>query len=122
MSKSRTSRGDKEYDQLDKLKHDNKKLKRQVKKLRKIIDRFDLDRYNDVKEWIEKYANLELEQERAEATKELEKRWKCWDCDQGVFRIHVIMRMDGEFYYRMCDQCRKRTSLKKYSKKTEGVE
>ena len=110
MSKS-IKRGDKEYDQLARLKHENKKLKRQVKQLRKIIDKLDLDRYHDVKDLIDQL-------EKSESSKSVPNdKWKCWDCVDGVLRMHPIMRPDGEFYFRMCDVCRKRTKLKRYNGK-----
>lgn len=113
MSQSRTRRGGTEFDQLARLKYENKKLKRQIKQLRKVIDRLDLDRYNNVKRILEQNERLEKEEARRLLKEQLEKKWKCWDCNDGVLHRKEVLRRDGAFYYRLCDNCKKRTKLQK---------
>ena len=115
MARSRTNRGDKEYDQLDKLKHENRRLKRQISQLRKLIDRFDLDRFEHVKELIESHE----QQERLIKNLQKEKAWKCHDCGKGTLRLRTLDRRDGTFYNRVCDNCNKRTRLKRYTPDVE---
>lgn len=118
MARSRTKRGDKEYDQLDRLKKKVKQLKRELSRYRKIVDRFELDRYDHVKEALDKTED----RIRKGEIKELEEAWKCHACGKGVLRLRVIDRRDGTFYNRICDSCGKRTKFQKYTKDVKGVQ
>lgn len=115
MSRSRTKRGDKDYDLNDRLKHENRRLKRQISQLRKVIDRLDLDRIAHVRELLEQHD----EQEKVIAELKKEEAWKCYDCGKGTLRLRTLDRRDGTFYNRVCDTCNKRTRLKRYSKDVE---
>lgn len=117
MAKSRTKRGDKELDQLDRLKQENKKLKRELARYRKIVDRFDLDRYEHIKEILQE----EDKRLKHAEFKKLEKAWRCHDCQAGILRLRVIDRRDGTYYNRVCDGCGKRTSFQRYTKNVKGV-
>lgn len=111
--------GDKELDQLQKLKYENGKLKKENAKLRKLIQRGQADQ--------ELLHELMVQKEHEEALSQAEKvevsKWKCFNCGAGVLKIHTIKRLDGVFYYRKCSnpECDKRTPLKRYTKEVEGV-
>ena len=124
MGKSRTRASGRDLDLLERLKHENEKLKRQNSRLRKMIDRGDLDRNENVKELIESHDRLESEAQQANAKAQIHKTWSCWDCRTGILRLKFLDRLDGSFYYRVCDGCRKRTKPQKYVSKDEvqGVE
>lgn len=113
-----------ELDLLQKLKSENKKLKQQVAQLRKLIDKFDLERYHDVKEIMEANERLEARFQQQEARDKLKATWQCWDCHTGVLRIKTFTRRDGVFYFRCCSNpdCRKRTKMKAYDSTVEGLE
>lgn len=121
MSKTRVKRSGRELDMLDRLKAENKKLKSQVAQLRKLITKFDLERYNDVKEILEANERLEERFEKQEARKQLKRTWECWDCREGVLKIVVFPRRDGVFYFRKCTSCDKRTKLQPYTNKVTGL-
>lgn len=115
MSRRRTY-SDSELDLLSKLKRENQKLKGEVSKLRKQIDRLDLDRFQSFKEALDKLDEIEMEQAAKRRDKQLSKdRWRCWDCGQGQLRLKIWDRRDGQRYQRVCDLCGKRTSIKKYT-------
>lgn len=119
MSKIR--RNGRELDLLDRLKHENRKLKAQVNQLRKLITKFDLERYNDVKEILEANERLEERFEKQEARRQLKRTWECWECKEGVLKIIIFPRRDGIFYWRKCTSCDHRTKLQPYTNKVKGI-
>lgn len=123
---ARRKYSDREYDDLDRLKYENKKLKRQISALRKQISRLDIDRYNNVKELLEKQANEDMHEYIEKEKENAEKKWRCWTCGQGVLRPVRMHRRDGSFYYRKCDneKCDNRTKTKPIPPdgKIEGLE
>ena len=112
---------DKEYDMLDKLKHENAKLKKQVSSLRKQLQRVDLDRYENLKDLIHKHYNEDLGERIAEEREKLKKQWECNHCGTGFLKIYTINRFDGLVYYRKCTDCSNRTKVKPYTDKVEGI-
>jgi hypothetical protein len=119
MSKSRTKRGGGEYDLLDRMKHENQKLKRENARLKKLLNRVDLERFSNMQEVVEKQHKEDLAMDKAKGRKRLEARWKCHKCSDGVLKPYAVERRDGLFYYRSCTLCPNRTKLKPYK---EGVD
>lgn len=121
--KSRTRRSGRELDLLDRLKNENKRLKQQVAQLRKLITKFDLDRYNDFKDVLEANERLEAKFNKQEAKKELKRVWECWDCGEGILKLTILPRRDGTFYWRCCSnpECGKRTKTQPYTNKVQGI-
>ena len=113
---------DKEASVLQKLKTENKMLKRQLARIRKQLERVDLEHYENVKEIVDKHEKEYQEVQFQEETEQLEKRWKCFECVDGVMRLKILTRRDGLKYYRMCDCCSNRTKAKPYNKRIQGVE
>lgn len=112
---------DKELDQLEKLKYENKRLKKQISSLRKQLQRIDIDRHDNLRDLIDKFA-LEDHEEEIKAQKEkLKKQWECHECGVGFMMIHPVVRQDGTFYYRKCTECSNRTKLKPYTKDVKGI-
>ncbi len=110
--------GDKELDQLQKLKYENQKLKKENSRLRKLIQRGQADQ-----ELLHELVQQKTEEdELAQAEKIAENKWRCYDCNNGVLKIHLLKRLDGVFYYRCCSnpECGKRTKLQRHSKSVEG--
>lgn len=108
---------EKELDQLQKLKYENKRLKRQIAALRKQIARIDIDRYENIKDIIERHHKEDLDERLLEEKKKLETKWECHECKRGVLVRHELMRIDGAFYYRKCNNCNHRTKVKPYKDK-----
>jgi hypothetical protein len=126
MGRRRRNYNDKEYAELERLKHENQKLKRQVSALRKQISRLDVDRYNNVKELLEKQANDDAYEYVHKEKQKAEQQWRCYSCGSGVLRTKRMHRRDGSFYYRKCDneKCTNRTNTKPIPPdgKIEGVD
>lgn len=112
---------DKEYAMLDRLKHENAKLKRQVTSLRKQLQRVDLDRYENLKDIIHKHYNEDLGEKIAEEREKLKKKWECHSCGEGFLKLYTIARRDKMVYYRKCTHCSHRTPVKPYTKDVEGI-
>lgn len=110
----------KEYELLDKLKHENKKLKMEVKRLRKELDKNRIH-YDEITDLLEQQAAEEIEVSTKENREALLKRWKCHKCEFGIMKLIIIPRPDGPRYLRKCTECDNRTKLKKYTEDVEGI-
>lgn len=115
MSKRRRY-ADGELDELQRAKRENQALKREVTRLRKLVDRLDLDRFESFKEALDRIDEIEMEQSAKRQEKQVSKdKWRCWDCSSGYLRLKIWDRLDGPHYQRKCDGCAKRTKMKKWT-------
>ena len=112
---------EKELDEIQKLKYENKRLKRQITSLRKQLSRVDIDRYQNLKDLLYKQTNEDLEDKIREERKKLKKQWECHSCRVGFMQIHTLNRRDGLFYYRKCTECDNRTKPKPYKEDVKGI-
>ena len=113
--------GDREYDSLDKLKHENKRLKRQISALRKQVARIDINRYENLKDLLQKHDQEDVSEQVVKEQERLKKKWECHSCKQGTLKLKIFERRDGIFYFRKCDSCDNRTKTKKHDESVEGV-
>lgn len=118
MSKSKRL---KEWDEVQKLKKDNQKLRRENQKLRKVIKNVDFERYSFVQDLLSSFDYDKKQSTRKEIQQNLEEKWKCHECGEGVLRLVILFKVGEEFYFRKCDCCGKRTKLKKYTEDVKGV-
>lgn len=119
--KNRKPSNDKELKEVQRLRHENQKLRKTISSLRKQMSRVDIDRYQSLKEDLEELeaqdSSLDLKQQH----EDLKKKWLCHKCKEDHLRIIMIPRLDGLFYIRKCGSCNNRTKLKKYTDEVEGV-
>lgn len=111
-------KGIKEFDEVQKLKHENKKLRRENSKLRKVIKNVDFERYSFVQDLL---TSVDYENDKESIKQTLEEKWKCYKCGIGILRLIILFKMNKEHYFRKCDNCGKRTKLKEYTKTVEGI-
>jgi len=111
-----------EQDDLQKVKRENDKLKKQISSLRKQLARIDINRYENLQDLMQKFDKIEVEDDLKLSKKAKEKKWKCFNCEEGILRLKVFERPDGIFYLRKCDCCDNRTKLKKWNKDIDGIE
>lgn len=111
---------DKELELVDRLKHENKKLKLEVKRLRKELDKNRIH-YDNMTDLLEQQATEESQVSRKEEKEILLKKWKCHKCEFGLMKLMIIPRPDGPRYLRKCTECDNRTRLKKYTEDVEGI-
>ena len=111
------------------------KLKRHINKLDKEIDRLkaELRTYKTefseikfIKESPKKETNLDKVSKKEQNTnkfKDLQDKWECFKCHEGVMKLIVITRPDKSVYFRCCSNktCGNRTPLKDYHEKVEGI-
>lgn len=115
----------KELDQLQTLKRENDKLKKQVSSLRKQLARIDLDRYTHIKDLVDKQLAEDAELTVTETSQQMLDRmrveWSCETCKDGYLEINIYTRFDELWYYRECNCCEKRTVSQKYHKDVKGI-
>lgn len=117
----KTRRCDREVAKEKKLAHENKALKREVSRLRKMLARIDLDRYDTVKETVEEHNSENQPQTGTELLENLKKTWLCNDCRNGHLEIFLYSKMGSTHYYRKCSNCPNRTKSQKYSEQVKGI-
>lgn len=118
---SRQKNCDREFSDIQKLRHENKKLKRQISSLRKQLARIDIGRYENLKELLHKHSEEDLQQRIEEENESQKQRWKCFECHDGILKLKIFERRDGIFYFRKCDNCTNRTKTQKWSEDVEGI-
>ena len=113
--------GKKEVDQLQRLKSENKTLKRELSQIRKQMARIDLDRFDTLREMIEENQTTEEPEFGANFLDNLKKTWLCNDCRQGHLEIILYNKVDSTWYYRKCSNCPNRTKSQKYFPSVQGI-
>jgi hypothetical protein len=119
MGKAR--RGEREFGREKKLSHENKRLKKEIAQLRKLLARVDLDRYSQVKDMIEEHYQEDRLQEGQDILERLRQEWKCFKCNSGYLEIILYTRRDGTHYYRKCNNCDNRTKGQRYTDDVKGI-
>jgi len=122
LGKSRTNRHGLTKEQ--ELVKENQGLKRENSRLRKLLARADLNRYENVKEAVEDHErNLGLPTTQ-DLLESLKKEWKCRECTEGYLEIIVYTKIGDPWYFRKCSDfgCKNRTKSQKYdSKSVRGI-
>lgn len=122
MAKSKTKRGDKELNLLEKLKHENRKLKQELAALRKQLARVDFARYENLQELVDKQHREEEVIKKTKKEDKLKQKWTCFGCGKGYLYLKIFNHpVKGVMYYRTCNMCDHRTKLKVYTAKVEGL-
>jgi len=123
MAKSKTRRHSGDYDLLEKLKHENDSLKKELKKLRKINKMVDVGRFEHLEELVRKQRQerkLHESKEKRKAEK-AKAKWLCHKCASGIMQINIWPLRNKVKYNRACSnqECGHKTLFKDYH---EGVE
>jgi len=125
MSRSRKGKrpvGDGEIKEIQRLKLENQKLKKQIASLRKQLNRIDIDRYQYIKDMLENQAEEDQQFEVDRELDDIKKHWECEVCARDYLRIIVIRKGNGVFYMRRCPTCMHKTKLKKFTHEVEGID
>jgi hypothetical protein len=120
----RNTRGEKELSQLQQIRKENDRLKREVSNLRKQLARLDLDRHSYVHEIVQEHlAKEDAEETTMQMLQRLKNEWKCERCGIGFLEINLYSKAGDAWYYRKCCNvnCDHRTIGKKYSKEVRGI-
>ena len=119
--KSRRPANGGELKELQRLKYENQKLRKQISSLRKQLSRIDIDRYSNLKELVESQDKQDKQFDKKLELKKLKDKWICWECGRDHLRLIIIPRLDGTFYLRRCPTCSHKTKMKKYVDGIEGI-
>ena len=107
-----------------KLLQENQALKRQISSLRKVISRFDLDRYETIKDLISEHCQEDKAEEGKQILENLKKIWACKNCLDGYLEIFIYTRGGETHYYRICSNspgCMNRTKSQPYTPQIPGI-
>jgi len=99
---------------------ENQALKRENSRLRKLLARIDLDRYDQVREIIEEHYS-ERKNEGQEILDKMKEEWRCHQCRTGLLEIFLFNKINETYYYRKCNGCTNRTKSKKYTPSVRGI-
>lgn len=121
MGKSRHPRTDKEHSENQKLRRENDRLKKNLASLRRQLQRIDLDRYQNIKDIIEKHDREEAEKEHQESFEALKKKWTCKECSAGHLEIIIFNKLNEVCYYRQCSHCPHRTRAQRHHDGVTGL-
>lgn len=118
----RSRRGEKELTREKQLIHENQRLKREVGRLRKALARFDLDRYETVKEAVEEHEERQGLPTTENLLASMKKDWACKEPNcNGYLEIVRYNKINSTWYYRACTVCKNRTLAKKYAPSVRGI-
>lgn len=117
MGKGRGKTYDKEYSELQKVRYENQKLKKEVARLRNRLARMGESQFKDLAELMEEEETPVVEQ-----NDQREKNgWECHSCSDGFLEINMYAKLGEIFYFRECNQCLKRTKSQRYHKEVKGI-
>lgn len=119
---SKNTRGSKEYTREQRLAKENKALKQELRHLRKVIARLDVDRFETMKEMCSDYEENERFQESVgpvgSSLDRLKKDWQCNSCGNGFLEITLYSKLGQTQYFRKCSACNYRTPGQRYDPET----
>lgn len=104
---------DKELDLVDRLKRENKRLKNDIKYLRKMLDRYEVA----YEKGLVSEDGIIIRSKKRQRESDLKKRWKCYKCENG----HLELIFLGSRYYRQCNRCDNHTRSQPWNSKVEGL-
>lgn len=115
---------DKEYDKVQKLAHENRKMKKEINRLRHLLSKqVSNPNYNvEIEDSEEHSLESEIEKKEKEINK-LKEIWKCHMCSEGFLEIAKYPKIGETWYYRKCSnpRCDHRTKSQKYTDNVKGI-
>lgn len=70
----------------------------------------------------EEELNLkEIKENKKNLFEELQRKWKCFQCNEGVLRLIIVPGGESNRYFRRCSICEYRTPVKVYTESVEGL-
>ena len=113
---------DRDWTELEKYKAREKKLKKEITRLRKIVQKLqDEHEMRGILELVEVQRKEDKQIHETEKSIDIRTKWKCHKCSDGVMVLQIFNRLDGAFYYRRCHLCGNKTKMKKYDGDVQGV-
>lgn len=110
----------KEHTALQKAHKENQMLKRQLARLKKVIDHMNMEDYQNVQEAIEAHECEKEQFKKDSIVIDDMSRWKCFDCEKDFLRLIIYYKIDKPYYFRRCPTCGKKTKSKQFKDGIEG--
>ena len=119
---ARSKGGPKATELLERLKHENRLLKRQLSALRKQLQRVNLDEHGNLKKLVDKHERQDIEMNKKQTHSKMRREYGYRTCSEGYMLIVRISRQDGDFFFRRCsdDKCSARTVLEPWNDEVKG--
>lgn len=64
----------------------------------------------------------QIKNDKLDRFAELERKWKCHQCDEGILRLIIVPGLETNRYFRKCSMCAHRTTIKEHHNEVEGVQ
>ena len=120
MGRSRSKRSDGEYTEIQRIKHENQKLRRENSRLKKMLDRVSPQEFEDYKRLEEMRSEIEVETSKPDRS--LKETWRCKKCSSGHLEVVTYDKLGEKWYYRACTNCDNRTIGKRFNEdKVKGI-
>jgi Zn finger protein HypA/HybF involved in hydrogenase expression len=115
-------RSKRELDDLQEVRHENKRLKREIDQLRKQLQRIDFRRFENLSKLVDKQRKESIAEQKAKRLEKAKKQWLCHKCKEDYLRLLIYNPpVKGVMYYRQCGGCPNRTEMKPYNAAIEGI-
>jgi hypothetical protein len=117
-------RADKGSKEVQTLRYENQKLKKENARLRRQLQRVDLNRFQNLSELVNKKFKEDKIEAKSKKLEALKQKWECFSCGRGILRLMIYDHpVKGAMYFRKCDQagCGHRTEMQKYTPEVEGI-
>jgi predicted nucleic acid-binding Zn-ribbon protein len=63
----------------------------------------------------------QIKNDKTDRFAELERKWKCFQCQEGILRLIIVPGGETNRYFRKCSMCEHRTDVKEYTEEVEGI-
>jgi DNA-directed RNA polymerase subunit M/transcription elongation factor TFIIS len=109
-------------DQVKILKSQNRALKLEVSKLRKLIKRSDFSRLDEIDKAIDKqHAEEQAKKREDNKLKAIKEKYRCHECGDGIMYLYILQMGDSDKFYRRCDCCGHRTPSALLTDEVNGI-
>lgn len=120
MAKGRSPRNDAERTKLQIVSHENKQLKQELNRLRKLLDRLEEAPPENCPHCVQEYIAPETQKPlKNQPFDVLKPDRQCFKCHEGTLVIYKYNKIDQTWYYRKCTNCPHRTAGKKWSEEVK---
>lgn len=109
---TKTYKRDKEFDKMDKMKHEIKCLKRDLKAARKMLDRYLVAEQSGLFD-----GEKVIPSKKRKEKDSIYEKWMCHTCENGTLELVIF----GKFYLRKCNGCGKMTKRQEVKNDLNGV-
>lgn len=63
----------------------------------------------------------QIKDDKKDRFSELERKWRCFSCNEGILRLIIIPGGETNRYFRKCSMCENRTAVKEHTNEVSGI-